>query len=46
MMKIRYDFDVMTDNELQYWLLIAVEYQDRKYLDSIKKEMNRRIKYA
>ena len=44
-MKIRWDFEMMTDNELQYWLCIAIEYQDKKYFKEIKKEMNRRIIY-
>lgn len=45
-MKIRWDFEVMTDEELQEWLHFAEEYRCRKYLKKIKKEMNRRICYA
>lgn len=45
-MKIRYDFDVMTDDELKEWKYIAIELQDKKYLEKIKKEMNRRICHA
>lgn len=45
-MKIRYDFDVMTDEELTDWFYIAVELRDKKYLKKIKKERNMRMKYA
>ena len=45
-MKIRYDFDVMTDDELKEWKYIAIELQDKKYLEKINKEINKRWMYA
>ena len=45
-MKIRFDFDVMTDAELMEWYQIAIELQDKRYLKKIKKEINMRWIYA
>lgn len=45
-MKIRWDFDVMTDAELMEWFYIAKELRDKKYLEKIKKEISMRWIYA
>lgn len=41
-MKIRFDFDVMSDEELMEWFYIAQELRDLKYLKRIKKEISMR----
>ena len=37
-MTIRYDFNVMSDEELMEWFYIAKELRDRKYLEKIKNQ--------
>ena len=46
MMRIRFDFDTMTDDELMEWFYIAKELQDKKYLEKLKKEISMRWIYA
>ncbi len=43
---IKWDFALMTDKELMYWLHFAQEYRDRKYLKLLKDELRKRWMYA
>lgn len=38
-------FEDMNDKELEYWMQLAVEMQDRQYIKTIKAERSRRNKY-
>lgn len=36
----------LNDSELMYWLQVAIEMQDGKYIKALKSEMSRRVREA